>query len=119
MVPVLLLLGLAAAAAEPAPDPRTLPADGPAVTCIITGRQLDYRVIAPDLLLVRAGGRWHRSSLPDGCPALQPNRILIRREASPRLCANDLFEVRDNFRPDEFGLCRFGPFEPLPRGARF
>jgi hypothetical protein len=27
--------------------------------------------------------------------------------------------VRDNFRPDEFGLCRFGPFEPLAKGLRF
>jgi hypothetical protein len=109
-----VLLGLAAAA-----DPATVPASGPSATCLIVGRQLDYKAAAPGVLLVRAGGRWHRSRLPDGCPALQPNRILVRREASPRACANDLFEVRDNFRPDEFGLCRFGPFEPLPKGARF
>lgn len=110
-----MLLLLAAVTA----DPATLAADGPVATCLIVGRQLDYRVAGADLLLVRAGGRWHRSRLPDRCPALVPNRILVRREASPRACANDLFEVRDNFRPDEFGLCRFGPFEPLPKGARF
>ena len=113
------MLALLVFAAAVAADPATLPAAGPAATCLIVGRQLDYRVAAPDVLLVRAGGRWHRSRLPDGCPALQKNRILVRREASPRTCANDLFEVRDNFRPDEFGLCRFGPFEPLAKGLRF
>lgn len=107
----MIMLLLAANAAD-------IPATGPAASCMIVGRQLDYRVAAPNVLLVRSGGRWHRSRLPDACPALQPNRILVRREASPRTCANDLFEVRDNFRPDEFGLCRFGPFEPLPKGLR-
>lgn len=110
-----MMLWLAAVAA----DPIAAPAAGPAATCLIVGRQLDYKVASEAVLLVRAGGRWHRSRLPDGCPALQANRIIVRREASPRACANDLFEVRDNFRPDEFGLCRFGPFEPLAKGARF
>jgi len=113
------MLGLLLFTAVATADPASIPADGKAATCLIVGRQLDYKVGNEGVLLVRAGGRWHRSRLPDGCPALQPNRILVRREASPRVCANDLFEVRDNFRPDEFGLCPIGPFEPLPRGARF
>lgn len=85
----------------------------------MVGRQLDYKVISEHVLLVRAGGRWHRSVLPDGCPGLAPNRILIRRQASTRLCANDLVEVRDNFTPQQFGLCRIGPLEPLAKGLRF
>lgn len=109
------LLFLAAAAA----DPATIKADGPAATCLIVGRQLESRVVNESMLLVRAGGRWHRSLLPDGCPGLAPNRIIVRREASPRVCANDLFEVKDNFTPEVFSLCRFGPFEPLPKGTRF
>ena len=88
------------------------------ITCLLVGRQIDHKVVDQNTLLVRAGGRWHRSVLPDGCPGLTQNRILIRREAAPRLCANDLFEVRDNFTPEVFGLCRFGPFEALPKGAR-
>ncbi|WP_439546483.1 hypothetical protein [Sandarakinorhabdus sp.] len=100
-----LLIALAAAAPEPA-------------TCLIVGRQLDHKVVDEQTLMVRAGGRWHRSVLPDGCPGLQPNRSLVRREASPRLCANDLFEVRDNFTPEVFSLCRFGRFEALPKGTR-
>lgn len=103
----LLLLAAAPAAAPPAD-----------ATCLIVGRQLDYRVISERELWVRAGGRWHRSMLPDGCPGLTQNRILVRREASTRLCANDLFEVRDNFTPQQFSLCRFGRFQPLPKGAR-
>jgi hypothetical protein len=87
-------------------------------TCLITGRQLDYKLVSESELLIRAGGRWHRSKLPDGCPGLAQNRILVRREASPRLCANDLFEVRDNFTPAVFSLCRFGRFEALPKGAK-
>ncbi len=113
MLAVLVLLVASAA------DPAALPADGPAATCLIVGRQLDYRVISEDLLLVRSGGRWHRSRLPDGCPGLTPNRIIVRREASPRLCANDLVEVRDNFTPQVFSLCRIGPLEPLAKGTRF
>ena len=101
MLGILLLL----AAAEPPPIEAT--------TCLIVGRQLDYKVASADLLLVRAGGRWHRSRLPDGCPGLEPNRILVRRQASTRVCANDLFEVKDNFTPDVFSLSRFGPFEAL------
>jgi hypothetical protein len=99
------LLLAAAAAPEPA-------------TCLIVGRQLDHKVVDENTLLIRAGGRWHRSQLPDGCPGLAQNRILIRREASLRLCANDLFEVRDNFTPEVFSLCRFGRFEILPKGAK-
>jgi hypothetical protein len=102
-----------------AADPLTAPAAGPAATCLIVGRQLDYKVASETVLLVRAGGRWHRSHLPDGCPGLKPNMLLARREASPRACANDLFEVKDNFTPEVFSLCRFGPFEPLAKGARF
>lgn len=112
MLPVLALL-LAAA------DPLTAPAAGPAATCLIVGRQLDYKVASRDVLLVRAGGRWHRSRLPGGCPGLKPNMILVRRAASPRACANDLFEARDNFTPDVFSLCRFGLFEPLDKASRF
>jgi hypothetical protein len=110
-----MMLWLAAAAA----DPIAAPAAGPAATCLIVGRQLDYKVASEAVLLVRAGGRWHRSRLPGGCPGLKPNMILTRREAGPRACANDLFEVKDNFTPEQFSLCRFGPFEPLAKGARF
>ncbi len=113
LVAALLLVTVGSAA-----DPAAAAPTGPPATCIITGRQLDYRVAAEDLLLVRAGGRWHRSRLPDGCPGLKPNMILLRREASPRACANDLFEARDNFTPQVFSLCRFGPFEPLAKTER-
>lgn len=87
-------------------------------TCLIVGRQLEYKVIDQNELWVGAGGRWHRSRIPDGCPGLARNRILVRRDASTRLCANDLFEMRDNFTPQVFSLCRFGRFEALPKGAR-
>lgn len=102
-----------------AANPLTATAAGPVATCLIVGRQLDYKVASESVLLVRAGGRWHRSRLPDGCPGLKPNMILVRREASPRACANDLFEVKDNFTPEVFSLCRFGPFEPLDKASRF
>jgi len=105
-----LLIALAAVTpvAAPAAD----------VTCLIIGRQLEHQVVSDQELWVRAGGRWHRSVLPDGCPGLTQNRILVRRNASTRLCANDLFEVRDNFTPQMFSLCRFGRFEAMPKGAK-
>ena len=113
------MLGIMLLLAAGAVDPRTAAAAGPAATCLIAGRQLDYKAVSEDLLLIRSGGRWHRSRLPEGCPGLKPNMILVRREASPRVCANDLFEVKDNFTPQQFSLCRLGPFEPLAKGARF
>jgi hypothetical protein len=113
MLGILLLLAAATA------DPLTAPAAGPSATRLIVGRQLEYKVASADVLLIRAGGRWHRSRLPDGCPGLKPNMIIVRRDASPRACANDLFEVKDNFTPEQFGLCRFGPFEPLQKRSRF
>ena len=45
--------------------------------------------------------------------------MIVRRDASPRACANDLFEVKDNFTPEVFSLCRFGRFEPLDKASRF
>jgi len=45
--------------------------------------------------------------------------IIVRRDASPRACANDLFEVKDNFTPQVFSLCRFGRFELLDKASRF
>lgn len=107
----MILAALLLAAAAPA-------AAADASTCLLIGRQLDHKVVSETELLVRAGGRWHRSVLQGGCPGLVANRILVRREAAPRLCANDLFEVRDNFTPEVFSLCRFGPFEALPKGAK-
>ena len=44
MLGVLLLLAAA--------DPLTAPAAGPAVTCLIVGRQLEYKVASADVLLV-------------------------------------------------------------------
>lgn len=118
-----MMLLLAAATADPitapAAGPVDAPAAGPAATCLIVGRQLDYKVASEAVLLIRAGGRWHRSRLPGGCPGLKRNMIIVRRDASPRACANDLFELKDNFTPEQFSLCRFGPFEPLQKGARF
>lgn len=113
------LVALLLAQISPPADPLTAPAVGPAATCLIVDRQLNYKVASADVLLVRSGGRWHRSRLPDGCAGLEPNRILIRPQASTRLCANDLFEVKDNFTPQVFALCRFGPFEPLDKASRF
>jgi hypothetical protein len=107
---MMLLAVLLLSAAEP-------PA-GAAATCLIVGRQLDYKLADESTLLVRAGGRWHRSRLPGGCPGLKPNMIIVRREASPRVCANDLFEAKDNFTPEVFSLCRFGPFEPVGRDQK-
>jgi hypothetical protein len=118
MIALLVLLA-ANATAVPAVDPATAPAAGPAARCLIVGRQLDYKVVSDRLLLIRAGGRWHRMMVSDSCPGLTPGRILVRRDSSTRLCANDLFEVRDNFTPEVFSLCRFGPMEPLAKGARF
>ena len=47
MLGVLLLLAAA--------DPLTAPAVGTAATCLIVGRQLEYKVASADVLLVRAG----------------------------------------------------------------
>jgi len=105
-----MILAVALLLAAAAPEPAT---------CLITGRQLDYKFVSETELLIRAGGRWHRSALPEACPGLKPNMILVRREASPRLCANDLFEVKDNFTPQVFSLCRFGRFELLDKASRF
>ena len=113
------MLGMMFLLAAATADPLSVPADGAAATCLLVGRQLDHKVASESVLLVRAGGRWHRSRLPDGCPGLKPNMILSRREAGPRVCANDLFEAKDNFTPEVFSLCRFGPFEPLPKGRSF
>ena len=47
------------------------------------------------------------------------SRLTSHVNASPRACANDLFEVKDNFTPQVFSLCRFGRFEPLKKASRF
>jgi hypothetical protein len=64
MLGVLLLLAAA--------DPLTAPAAGPAVTCLIVGRQLEYKVASADVLLVRAGGRWPDRGCLMAAPASNP-----------------------------------------------
>ena len=122
LVPLFALALAVPSFAAPRVDLTTLPAIGPAQMCVTDKGANIVMTSRTDMVMVRAGNGWFRATLPGGCPALTPNRIIVRRTTMSQLCRNDVFEVVDPMGPGmSYGLCRFGMLEPMsvPRGARF
>lgn len=120
LLPILVLLLLPAPALAAPADVGALAATGPALPCLDeTGLQFVI-TNSRDWLLLRHGRGAFRAELVGGCPGLNRQRIIVRRNTQGRLCRNDLIEVIDPAGAMNYGQCRIGRIEPvaISRGAR-
>ncbi|KPF80305.1 hypothetical protein IP88_00650 [alpha proteobacterium AAP81b] len=121
----LLLLLLLAACAPRAEAPRTdiaaLAPRGEARRCLLDRDIRDWQLVGEDYLLAKTGSGWFRNKLIGGCPGLDRRRIVVRTNSVGQACRGDTFGVIDPVTRNDFGLCRFGDWEPVevPKGARF
>ncbi len=91
---------------------------GKPVDCIDANTASGPQVIDERTILYRQGRRVWRNDLPDSCPFLHGDPILIVELASGgRLCRNDRFRVLQRGSTIPSGMCRLGSFTPYARGA--
>lgn len=90
---------------------------GKAVDCVASTRLDGPDIIDSRTILYRESGRriW-RNDLPDACPFLRPDRIMIIELHGSDMCRNDLFSVIDRGGATiPIGKCRLGQFTPYER----
>lgn len=89
---------------------------GEPVDCVMASRLRGPQIVDSRTILYRESGRrlW-RNDLPDNCPFLRPDRILIVELHGSNLCRNDLFSTLDRGSRIPAGKCRLGKFTPYDK----
>lgn len=86
---------------------------GKTETCLSTSRIGSPEVISDRTLLYRDGGRIWRNDLPDACPGLRDDVIVVTEVFGGQLCRGDLFYTLER---SGIGIpgprCRLGAFVP-------
>ncbi|MDR6848638.1 hypothetical protein J2X47_000081 [Sphingomonas sp. BE270] len=86
-------------------------------TCLSTSRIGSPQVIDDHTLLYRDGGRIWRNDLPDACPGLDDDVIVVTEVFGGQLCRGDLFYTLER---SGLGIpgprCRLGAFVPWDKG---
>lgn len=93
---------------------------GTPVNCVSTSRLGGPQIIDNRTILYRESGRrvW-RNDLPDDCPFLRDDRILVVELHGSSMCRNDTFSVLDRGGLRiPLGKCRLGQFTPYDRPRR-
>lgn len=115
---ILLLLGLAACTAQPAPPPPAV-AQGGQVSCIDLKLVTSRRVLPPaSVLFEMAGTTSYRTDLVGGCPSAaraDANSIVQTESQGTQLCENDHIKIYDPTEAKATGTgafpqCRVGKF---------
>jgi|UniRef100_UPI0035CA3A1B hypothetical protein len=113
---VLLVAALGAATAS---DSKNLAkaldgrAPGKPETCLSTTRIESPQVIGDRILLYRDGARVWRNDLPDACPGLDDDAIVVTEVFGGQLCRNDQFYTLERGGGSIPGpRCRLGNFVP-------
>ena len=75
-------------------------------------------IVDPRTLLYRRAGTIFRNDLPEACPALHPDALLVVEMQGIRLCRDDRFHVVDRDSRLPSGACRLGGFTPFRRAPR-
>lgn len=114
-----LLLVAALGAATASDDAKTLAkalagrAPGKAETCVSPSRVGSPEVIGDRTLLYRDGGRVWRNDLPEACPGLDDDSIVVTEVYGGQLCRNDQFYTLERTGGSIPGpRCRLGAFVP-------
>lgn len=89
---------------------------GKPVDCVSSTRLNGPQVIDGRTILYRESGRriW-RNDLPDSCPFLRSDSIMIVEMHGSNLCRNDLFSAVDRGSRIPVGRCRLGAFTPYDK----
>ena len=85
---------------------------GEPVECIDSTYSNGPQVIDSNRVLYRQGGRVYRNDIPDGCPFLHGDEVMIVETTGTELCHNDRFRVLPRGSSIPTGYCRLGPFTP-------
>lgn len=88
-------------------------APGKPETCVLPSRVGSPQVIGNRILLYRDGGRIWRNDLPDACPGLDDDAIVVTEVYGGQLCRNDQFYTLERSGSTIPGpRCRLGSFVP-------
>ncbi len=121
MKPALALIGLLTlGAAAPAKDDpfagRTMVATA---TCIDASDRSNMRIIDDRTIVYQSVGRrlW-RNDLPERCPGLDRDPLLIVEQFGTQLCANDRVRAQDRLSDIPGPYCRLGKFTAWDKPAK-
>lgn len=85
-------------------------------TCLSNSRISSPQVIGDRILLYRDGGRVWRNDLPDACPGLNDDSLIVTEVYGGQLCRNDQFYTLQRGGIGIAGpRCRLGAFVPWDR----
>lgn len=92
---------------------------GKPVSCVRADRVNGPQVIDDNTILYRESGvRVWRNDLPDGCPSLHGDPLLVLELHGSEICENDIFRVVDRASSMPMGSCRFGKWTPYSKAGR-
>ena len=92
---------------------------GNPVQCLSTSRADSPQVFGDRVLLYRDGGRLWRNDLPEACPGLDDDAIIVTEVYGGQLCRNDQFYTLQRGRSGIPGpRCRLGRFTPWDKPRR-
>lgn len=77
--------------------------------------QSDGPMIIGETLLYRQGRTLWRAEVPDGCPGLRGDPILVTEIFGNSICRNDRFRTIDRGARIPGPSCRFGDFTPYAK----
>ena len=87
-------------------------------TCLSNNRISTPRVIGNRILLYQDGARVWRNDLPDACPGLNSDALIVTEVFGGQLCRNDQFYTLQRGGGGIAGpRCRLGNFVPWDRAA--
>ncbi|MBN8806779.1 MAG: hypothetical protein J0I47_00860 [Sphingomonas sp.] len=119
---VILLAALAGSAAPAASRQDPLDRElggriaGTPVDCVDNSRLMGPQVIDDRTILYRESGlRTWRNDLPESCPGLRPNTVLIVNVYGSQLCRNDRVRTIDPGSIIPGPTCRLGKFTPYDK----
>lgn len=92
---------------------------GKPVTCLSSVRVETPQVIGDNILLYRDGARVWRNDLPDACPGLDDDAIVVSEVYGGQVCRNDQFyTLRRGGGTIPGPRCRLGSFVPWDKVKR-
>jgi len=89
---------------------------GEPVDCVANHQLDNPQIIDNRTLLYRESGqRIWRNDLPDACPSLRPDSIIIVKLYGSNLCRNDMIQPVERGARIPGAMCRLGRFTPYER----
>lgn len=90
---------------------------GEPVSCVQLNRISSTRIVDATAIIYKQSSRLWYVNQPDRgrCSLLKPDRVLITRTPSTRLCRNDVVTIAEAGSPITYGACGLGDFVPYTK----